>query len=251
MKFLKKLFSKIKQLFTKHHDIKCDEEESHFEKWARHELELIEQQPDAADISEKDMLDTARMQNLMTKDLMELIHVFASQGHSGFSAEYARSMLNRLLAWKPIMPLTGAEDEWEDSSFIDATKDSPQHNKRYSAVFRENHDNATAHNIEGKVFTDDGGKNWWTNHNSWVNITFPYYPPEHPEKVYLTEEDVRKQVEAEEAEAEKRVCEAIIKAEEEKQLDDALEKLAEPSEELVKEFKEHEEKVMKDIKGEK
>ena len=54
-------------------------------------------------------------------------------------------------------------------------------------MFRDNFDNSTAHYIEGKIFSDNGGITWFTNRNSFVPVTFPYDVPDKPESVYLDE----------------------------------------------------------------
>lgn len=54
------------------------------------------------------------MQDLINKNILEIIEVFSNQGHSGFSAGYAISVLERLLRYKPLTPLTGEPDEWNE-----------------------------------------------------------------------------------------------------------------------------------------
>lgn len=56
--------------------------------------------------------DKDGMQELMNRGILDVIKVFSEQGHSGFSASYALSILDRLLRFKPISPLTGEEAEW-------------------------------------------------------------------------------------------------------------------------------------------
>lgn len=115
--------------------------------------------------------------------ILELLEVFDNQYHSGFTAPYTAQMFHRLAMYKPITPLTGEDDEWNDVGA------GVFQNKRYSAVFKnENVNNGKAYNIEGKIFSDDGGETWFTNRDSRVYIDFPYTVPEHPEKVILKEE---------------------------------------------------------------
>ena len=122
----------------------------------------------------------------MPKDILEIVDVFSAQGHSGLSASYAINVLNRLLRYRPLTPLTGEEDEWEESKFLSDEEKTVEQNKRFSSVFRENHDNSTAYDIDGKIFSDDGGETWYTNRHSKVPITFPYLPgDDYPEKVIL------------------------------------------------------------------
>jgi len=56
------------------------------------------------------------MDRLMAKQVLEIVALFASHGHSGFSAGYATSLIIPLLKQEPIGPLTGEDDEWNDVS---------------------------------------------------------------------------------------------------------------------------------------
>ena len=56
--------------------------------------------------------DSKEMQEMINNDIIEIIEVFSKQGHSGFSANYAISILTKLLSGKPISVLTGEYDEW-------------------------------------------------------------------------------------------------------------------------------------------
>lgn len=111
-----------------------------------------------------------------TKAILDLIELFDSQGHSGFSASYVINAFRRLAMFKPLSPLTGEDDEWNEM------RDGSFQNKRYSAVFKDNKD-GIAYDIEGKAFTDDG-EVWYTSGDSRVNVTFPYVVPDKPEYVY-------------------------------------------------------------------
>lgn len=62
--------------------------------YAKRELELIGKDEDG-------------MQELMNKNILEIVEIFSKQGHSGFSAGYALNVLERLLKYKPLTPLTG------------------------------------------------------------------------------------------------------------------------------------------------
>ena len=118
------------------------------------------------------------------KNVIELLEIFGNQGHSGFSAPYVLKLFYRLACWKPITPLTGEDDEWREAYYEDDT----QQNKRYSGVFRKNHDNSTAYDIGGRVFIDENGLSY-TSRDSWVPVTFPYEVPDEPEFVYRRAND--------------------------------------------------------------
>lgn len=117
-----------------------------------------------------------------TKAILDLIELFASQDHSGFSAAYVVNAFNRLAMFKPLSPLTGKDDEWIEVG------DGLFQNKRYSAVFKDKYD--TACDVVGKVFTDDG-EIWYTNKDSRVNVTFPYAVPDKAERIYRNKEAVK------------------------------------------------------------
>ena len=127
------------------------------------------------------MIDSGNKYNdSVGKAILDLIELFSSQGHTGFTAPYAIDAFSRLAMFKPLSPLTGEDDEWNDIG------DGLLQNKRYSAVFKDKDGNT--YNIEGKVFTDDG-ELWYTCKDSRVDATFPYAVPDKPEYVYRNKED--------------------------------------------------------------
>ena len=139
------------------------------------------------------MVDSGEPYNDMAaKAILDLIELFASQGHSGFTAPYVVKVFSRLAMFKPLSPLTGEDDEWNEH------KDGSFQNKRYSAVFKGSKDGA-AYNIDGKVFSDDG-ENWYTCRESRVNVTFPYEVPDKPEYVYRSKQAIDQIISSEESE---------------------------------------------------
>lgn len=117
------------------------------------------------------------MNEMMANSVLELIKVFAAQGHSGFSAPFCVRLFSDLASYKPMGPLTGEDNEWSEVS------DGLWQNKRYSCIFKEN---GKAYNVEGKVFREPNGC-CYTNRNSRVDITFPYTVKD-PEYVNVPEE---------------------------------------------------------------
>lgn len=113
--------------------------------------------------------------------VMELMNVFREQGHSGMSAGITLDIFYRLARYKPLTPLTGEDDEWKHVG------DDLYQNKRYSSVFKTGK-NGRAYNSNAKVFSDDGGKTWWTSKESRVYIDFPYTVPDKPEYVILADD---------------------------------------------------------------
>lgn len=121
--------------------------------------------------------DEDGMQEHMNSNILEMVRLFSEQGHSGFSAGYALSVLERLLRFKPISPLTGEDDEWREVCH------GSWQNKRCSSVFKDK--DGKAHDIDAIIVSDNGGITWFSSGRFRKEVTFPYYPPTHPEKVYI------------------------------------------------------------------
>lgn len=121
--------------------------------------------------------DGDEMQNAMDRYILHMIDEFSKEGHSGFSASYAISFLERLLRFKPLTPLTGEDDEWNQIN------DDRWRNNRFSEVFKNA--DGQAYWSQGKVFSDDGGESWYTSSESRVHIEFPFTVPNKPEYVIL------------------------------------------------------------------
>lgn len=122
--------------------------------FAEHELSLIPE--DEGD----------EMQSEMNKCILDIVKIFADQGHSGMSAAYAIGALEKLLRFEPLKPLTGDDSEWTEVT------DGTFQNKRCPHVFKED---GKAYDIEGKIFRDPDGC-CYTSSDSRVYITFPYTP---------------------------------------------------------------------------
>jgi hypothetical protein len=127
----------------------------------------------------------------LAEGTLELLKVFAEQGHSGMSAPYAVSLFEKLAMWKPIAPLTGEDDEWMEVGT------GVWQNRRNSAVFKG--EDGQAYWIDGRVFWEwysapdiDDGKPYkltFTSRGSRVNITFPWTQPDKPEYVFVPTEE--------------------------------------------------------------
>ncbi len=121
--------------------------------------------------------DEDGMQALINRDILDIVKKFSEQGHSGFSDSYALTMLERLLRFKPISPLTGEEDEWNDLGH------GLMQNKRCSSVFKNS--DGTVYDIDAVIVSDNGGITWFSSGSFRKQVTFPYSVPTHPEKVYI------------------------------------------------------------------
>jgi hypothetical protein len=110
------------------------------------------------------------MQALMNSQLKEMILVFSTHGHSGFSASYARQMLDLLLQYKPLGPLTGEASEWNEVG------PGVFQNNRCSRVFKSaDRFDGQAYDIDAKVFREPSGA-CYTNSESAQPVVFPYTP---------------------------------------------------------------------------
>lgn len=133
------------------------------------------------------------MQGLMCSQVLELLELFASHGHSGSSAPYAISLFEKLAKFDPIVPLTG--EDWEWNEICDGRTDNitVYQNKRCIHVFKQaDRFDGQPYDIQGKVFwewydgelmEDEEGfpgkrqfKSFYTSSESFTPITFPYTP---------------------------------------------------------------------------
>ena len=121
----------------------------------------------------------------MRKHILHMMQEFANEGHSGFSASYAISILTKLLDFKPLSPLTGEDSEW--TNVRDYGPEPHWQNKRKSSVFKDA--DGSCYDIDGKVFWEwcmpyeEGEKpykTYYTCRESRVPVTFPYTVPDKP-----------------------------------------------------------------------
>lgn len=111
------------------------------------------------------------MNDAMCEHILKMVNVFDEEGHSGFSANYAINILQKLLRLEPLSPLTGEDDEWK---LCEYSEGETYQNKRLSRVFKEGKD-GQAYDIRGKVFVEPDGCAY-TSRDSRVYIEFPYTP---------------------------------------------------------------------------
>lgn len=130
--------------------------------------------------------DEDGMQDLANRNILEIVKVFSEQGHSRSSTGYVLSTVERLLRFKPISPLTGADDEWDEVHSQNGVH--TYQNKRCSSVFKNMDAQGnviSCEDIDGIIVSDNGGITWFSSVNFRKIITFPYFPPIHAEKVYI------------------------------------------------------------------
>lgn len=94
--------------------------------------------------------------------LLELIAVFSKQGHSGGSAPITIETFKELASFKPLTPLTGKDDEWNE------VRHGEWQNKRLSSVFKDK--DGKAYDIDAfRIENEDG---WGSGVKAFIE--FPY-----------------------------------------------------------------------------
>ena len=128
--------------------------------FAKKELELV-------DLGYDGMLNDA---------VLELIKVFANEGHSGLSASACVDAFSKLAMFMPLSPLEDKEDDW-----IDHPGDTVQH-KRCSTVFKNIKENKI-YMLDGILFSDDGGETYYSSKDGCVELNLPCMIPETQYKI--------------------------------------------------------------------
>lgn len=108
---------------------------------------------------------------MLPEGIIKVIETFSEEGHSGGSAAISIALLNKLLNYEPLTPLTGEDSEWNDVSGMMGGPKVYQNN-RCSHVFK---DDSGTYDSEGKIFREPSGVTF-TSGKSRVYITFPYTP---------------------------------------------------------------------------
>jgi len=152
---------------------------NNLEKWAKNEIEL----------QLKECKNDWYAKNVL-KCAYKVYKKLCKQNHSGASIQLVKSVLDRLIDLKPLSPIEGNDDEWNDITWDDST--TVYQNKRYSGLFKNVHKDGSVdyNDVERWVCYGDNGI---TFHSSTVSrildkkypITLPYYPV--TEKVYVKE----------------------------------------------------------------
>lgn len=119
---------------------------------------------------------------MLPEAILELIEVFANQGHSGGSASRVIDIFNRLARFKNLSPITGEDSEWvEVDKNINGGKTLFQNNRCFS-IFKESKDGAAYYNDAFVWKTPSGGT--WSGVallgnrkiNTRMDISFPFTP---------------------------------------------------------------------------
>ena len=107
------------------------------------------------------------------ENVLELLAVFAKQGHSGFSAGACVNLFAQLASYEPISPLTGADDEWRDVS--DWCPDPTWQNIRDSRIFK--YCDGTIEQVSMIIWEEPDGSRYTNRHSTITVDGFPYVSP--------------------------------------------------------------------------
>lgn len=130
------------------------------------------------------------MQKMICKNIIETYNQMMSLGDD------EKKAVLKLLSQKPLTPLYGTDDEWEDVSNFFGDKLPPHklgeyQNKRDSSIFKTVYTNGMSicTKVDDQIFSNDGGiTSYTTGSFGRRQITFPYTEKE-PERVYLYQPD--------------------------------------------------------------
>lgn len=121
-----------------------------------------------AEFTAQGNFDAEGPDNWIAHNVVDLVRVFSTQGHSGFSAPFAIHLFGKAAKFEPLGPLTGADSEWMEVG------EGMFQNKRCGHVFKDGAHGA-AYDIDAVVFEEpDGGR--FTGYHSRRPIEFPYTP---------------------------------------------------------------------------
>ena len=102
---------------------------------------------------------------MLGEAVMELIEVFEKQEHSGMSAPYVASIFEKLANYKPLIGITGKDEEWGDTE-VNKNGVTWYQNKRCSALFKDGED-GEAYYIDAIIKRDQNGVCW--TGRCWIN----------------------------------------------------------------------------------
>lgn len=119
---------------------------------------------------DEDLVFEDKMQAAICSNVLDMLCVFSSEGHSGFSASYTLGVFNKVARFNPITPLTGADNEWNDVG------EDIYQNRICSAVFKKGKE-GQAYWLDYYIFRDEDGC-CFTSSRSRQFISFPWMPTE-------------------------------------------------------------------------
>lgn len=129
--------------------------------YAESEFNLLIQQMEADNAPQSDI----KMQQKMHADILEVLDLMETHGHSGFSIGMFFRVLKKVCMFTPLTPLTGQESEWMEVA------ENVWQNKRSPAVFRTD---KITYDMDSHVLVEPDG--WTRTVGHLYPIDFPYTP---------------------------------------------------------------------------
>lgn len=169
--------------------------------WAENEVEIACEREWANRTEEDEKFDPSWDYGVECyKAALEAFEVLCNQGHSGYSIGVTKDILNRLIDCKPLTPLQGTDDEWQEAFPFDGwTEDGRQvteyQNKRYSSLFKYEYSDGNVEysdiNRAVGISSEDDIPFYNGMISKYVNkkypITFPYAPSNKSYKMIVEE----------------------------------------------------------------
>lgn len=164
---------------------------SNFETWAEKEVKLaIAAERKASGVEKGWDYGSA-----CYKSALRALKSLNQDGHSGFSIQMTKSILNRLIDWKPLTPVEDTPDIWNYSYMNKETRETVYQNKRMSSLFKHVGQDfkTTYRDIDHSICVDIVNQTRY--HSGFVSnivdkmfpITMPYLPSDKPIEVYCHE----------------------------------------------------------------
>lgn len=131
--------------------------------------------------------------NIWIRDnIVDLLAVLATQGHSGGSIGYCVSNFKRLALLNPMSPIEDTPESWGDAYHVDEEGTSHFQCRRLSSLFKEVYADGTItfHDLDAVIYQDEGTDSYYGRGgmNDDSLVTMPYYPPERPKVVIVPKE---------------------------------------------------------------
>lgn len=164
---------------------------SNFEIWAEKEVKLaIASERKASGVNKGWDYGSA-----CYKSALRALKSLEKDGHSGFSIQMTKSILNRMIDWKPLTPIEDTPDMWNYTYTNSKTRETVWQNKRMSSLFKH------VRQDFGVIYCDNNHSvcvditNKTRYHSGLVSkiidemypITMPYMPSDKPIEVYCTD----------------------------------------------------------------
>ena len=171
-------YNKITPIFKK----------SSFETWAEREVRLaIASERKASGVENGWDYGSA-----CYKSALRALKSLEKDGHSGFSIQMTKSILNRMIDWKPLTPIEDTPDGWNYSYMNKETRETVYQNKRMSSLFKHVRQDfkTTYRDIDHSICVDIVNQTRY--HSGFVSgivdemfpITMPYMPSDKPIEIY-------------------------------------------------------------------